>query len=307
MTVVIVGQIAIILLFGSSWFAVSSFAQACRRSAARLGPLRAAATRPRRSLTDFSRVYARAMTIFTAPADAPSFHDLKAFLRHGTVGQPALMRIYRVAGCKTEIEIPVGRPDYERIDAAEALALLRELPDPRLIRRLHLSDEPLFPRSLGAENPRPRLFPVLATRRTSRLVVSTSPIIGSAEICRPHSPSRMAASRCLRIAKGPSTLQKRECRRAASAAVVEPINFGVRENTSSMKLGASSAKGFSVTTMPLPARRLWPSPVHAMIVWRRVERYLAQSAGAVPQYALCRVGGPRGIHVLRSGAHGAKR
>jgi hypothetical protein len=37
------------------------------------------------------------------------------------------MRIYRVAGSKTEIEIPVEPPDYERIDAAEALALLREL------------------------------------------------------------------------------------------------------------------------------------------------------------------------------------
>ena len=68
----------------------------------------------------FSGVYARAMTIFAASSDATSFSSLKEFLRHGTVRQPALMRIYRVAGCKTEIEIPAGASDYERIDARHA-------------------------------------------------------------------------------------------------------------------------------------------------------------------------------------------
>jgi hypothetical protein len=84
------------------------------------------------------------MTMFAASSNAASFPNLKAFLRHGTVSQPTLMRIYRVDGCKTEIEIPADPPDYERIDAAEALALLRELPDLRLVRRLHLSDERSF-------------------------------------------------------------------------------------------------------------------------------------------------------------------
>ena len=91
-----------------------------------------------------SGVYARAMTIFTASSDAARFRDLKEFLRDGIARQPTLMRIYRVAGCKTEIEIPAGAPDYDRIDASEALALLRELPDLRLVRRLHLSDERSF-------------------------------------------------------------------------------------------------------------------------------------------------------------------
>ena len=35
-------------------------------------------------------------------------------------------------------------PHYQRIDVAEALALLRELPDRRLVDRLHLSDQPSF-------------------------------------------------------------------------------------------------------------------------------------------------------------------
>ena len=53
----------------------------------------------------FSRVYARAMTLFVA-SDAACFADLKVFLRDGKVQKPVVMRIYRVAGCKTEIEIP---------------------------------------------------------------------------------------------------------------------------------------------------------------------------------------------------------
>jgi hypothetical protein len=64
------------------------------------------------------------------------------------------MRIYRVAGCKTEIEIRAESPDYERIDAAEALALLRELPDPRFIRRRALS---LF-LALSLDHPTPSFY-----------------------------------------------------------------------------------------------------------------------------------------------------
>lgn len=92
----------------------------------------------------FSKVYARSMRLFVASADAATFPDRKSFLRRDTQGIPALMHVYRVARCKTGIEIPTGRPDYDRIDAGEALALLRELPDPRLVRRMHLSDELAF-------------------------------------------------------------------------------------------------------------------------------------------------------------------
>jgi hypothetical protein len=92
----------------------------------------------------FSRVYARSMRLSVASAEATGFSSQKAFLRQGTREIPALMRIYCVSGCKTEIEIPAESPDYERVDASEALALLRELPDLRLVRRLHLSDQPSY-------------------------------------------------------------------------------------------------------------------------------------------------------------------
>jgi len=55
-----------------------------------------------------------------------------------------LIYVYRVAAFRTDIEIPAATPHYDRIDASEALALLRELPDPRLVLRLQLSDTPSF-------------------------------------------------------------------------------------------------------------------------------------------------------------------
>jgi hypothetical protein len=81
---------------------------------------------------------------FGARSKDAHYPSLKAFLRHGTFERTELVRIYRVAACNTRIEIPATPPDYERIDATEALALLRELPDPRMVHRLHLSDEPSF-------------------------------------------------------------------------------------------------------------------------------------------------------------------
>ena len=65
---------------------------------------------------------------------------MKAFAREAVAHRPGLVHVYRVAACRTRIEIPADTPSYQRIDAAETLELLRELPDPRLIRRLHLSD-----------------------------------------------------------------------------------------------------------------------------------------------------------------------
>jgi hypothetical protein len=112
------------------------------RVGGKIGPIRPIDP-PQALPRGLSGIYGRAMTLFVA-SDAARFPTLKTFLRDGTVRQPIVMRIYRVAGCKTEIEIPEQTTNYERIDAAQALALLRELPDPRLVRRLHLSDEQSF-------------------------------------------------------------------------------------------------------------------------------------------------------------------
>lgn len=91
-----------------------------------------------------SGVYGRSMRVAVATTEAMAYSSKNDFLRDGTREIPTLMRVYGVAGSETEIEIPAEPPDYERIDAGEALALLRELPDLRLVRRLHLSDVPCY-------------------------------------------------------------------------------------------------------------------------------------------------------------------
>ncbi len=92
----------------------------------------------------FSRVDCREITTYSAPAEPERYTTLKSYLRDGTVRRQGLVHIYHVAGCNTRIEILAQPAGYPRIDAAETLALLRELPDPRLIQRLHLSDEQAF-------------------------------------------------------------------------------------------------------------------------------------------------------------------
>ena len=92
----------------------------------------------------FSRVECREIVNFAPPEDARGYRNLKSYVREAAVHQPGLIHIFHVAGCKTLIEIPVAMPDYDRIDVTEALALLRELPDPRLVLRLQLSDIPSF-------------------------------------------------------------------------------------------------------------------------------------------------------------------
>jgi hypothetical protein len=92
----------------------------------------------------FSRVECREIVNYGAPADGERYPNLKTYMRDAAVRRPGLIHIYHVAGSDTRIEIPAATPHYDRIDAAQALALLRELPDPRLVLRLHLSDAPSF-------------------------------------------------------------------------------------------------------------------------------------------------------------------
>ncbi|HEY1474418.1 MAG TPA: hypothetical protein VGF53_10075 [Pseudolabrys sp.] len=105
---------------------------------------RSAALPPAPPPEGFSGVECREITLYSPPADAARYESLKAYARDGAIRRAGLVHIYRVAGCKTRIEILAAPARYERIDAAEALALLRELPDPRFVHRLHLGDEPSY-------------------------------------------------------------------------------------------------------------------------------------------------------------------
>jgi hypothetical protein len=227
----------------------------------------------------FSRVYARDMTVFIASADAANFGSLKAFLRHGTVERPALMRIFCVAGCNTEIEISIESPDYERIEAAEALALLRELPDLRLIHRLHLSDEssfldPWVRRVAGQQ------FVMLGNATNFKLVV----------LYRPDRRLRQIVGLTLlhewlhMVAFGSA----RDVWRFERANAIEPlapcetplVSFGVRKAPiyeSWCDLG-EKIFGYDET---IAREAALAYPIHAMILWKRVEKILRKGPEAV--------------------------
>src|ERR1700721_695663 len=83
----------------------------------------------------------------------------------------------------------------------------------------------------------------------------------------------MAAYLWLRIPKGPSALSRAHAAESLPAAAIEPINFGVRKTPLHEAWGELGEKlfGYDDTLARQAALAL---PVHAMIVWRRVERYL---------------------------------
>jgi hypothetical protein len=220
----------------------------------------------------FSGVYARAMTIFAASSDATSFSSLKEFLRHGTVRQPALMRIYRVAGCKTEIEIPAGAPDYERIDATQALALLRELPDLRLIRRLHLSDERSFldpwVRKLAGQE-----FFLLGNATNFSLVVLYKPDRRLGELV-----GLTLLHEWLHLVAFKSVRDVRRFKRANAVEplvppAVEPISFGDRK-TPVYEAWCDLGERLFGYDETIARDAALTYPVHAMILWRCVEKIL---------------------------------
>ncbi len=132
------------------------------------------------------------------------------------------MRVYRVAGCATEIEVPLAPADYKRIDAAEALALLRELPDPRLVRRLHLSDEPCFLDPWVRQVTRQDFF-LLGNATSSGLIVLYRP-----DRYRPHSTGLTLLHEWLHLLAFKSRSAVRRFQRAnevepLAPPVVEPV------------------------------------------------------------------------------------
>jgi hypothetical protein len=222
-----------------------------------------------------SRAFAREVTIFTASSDAAGFSTLKAFLRHGTTGRPILMRIFRVARCKTEIEIPAAPPDYERIDAADALALLRELPDLRLIRRLHLSDErsfldPWVRKQAGQD------FFVLGNATNFKLVVLFKP-----DRRQLRTVGLTLLHEWLHIVAFASTIAFWRFRRADAAEPppalgVEPVAFRVR-NAAVYEAWSELGEKLFGYDETIARDAALAAPVHAMILWRRVEKILRRT------------------------------
>lgn len=226
----------------------------------------------------FSRVECRAIINYGAPADADNFTDLKTYLRDAAVRQPGLVYVYHVAGFGTQIEIPATAPHYDRIDATEALALLRELPDPRFILRLHLSDIPSFldPWSRKATG-RDDVFH-LGVSTTLRLVVlylpdrGLGPLLGTVllhewvhllgfksewAVWRFKRADRIEPLPPLQIDPPASTHRR--------AATHEPwADFGEK------------LLGYDET---LARETALAAPLHAMILWRRVEKFM----GKVPK------------------------
>jgi hypothetical protein len=224
----------------------------------------------------FSKVYARSMRLFVASGDAAKFPDRKSFLRQSTQAIPALMHVYRVAGCKTEIEIPAGRPDYDRIDAGEALALLRELPDPRLVRRLHLSDQPAF------------LDPWVrkVTGRDVRLLGHATDF-GLIALYRPdrNFPRENGLTllhEWLHIVAFKHEIDLWRFRRAGKIEPLAPIPYDGINTGRAARLPHEAWADLGEKLLGYDEegarREALASPIHATILWRRIEKILRKTA-----------------------------
>lgn len=243
------------------------------RVGGKIGPIRTIDP-PSALPSGFSRVYARAMTVFVA-SDAARFPTLKAFLRNGPVQKRIVMRIYRVAGCRTQIEIPDQTANYERIDAAQALALLLELPDPRLVRRLHLSDEPSFfdpwVRKVKGEQ-----FFYLGNATNFRLIVLYKPDrrLGQAL-------GLTFLHEWLHLVAFASTIQIWRFKRANAiealpSVAFEPLNFGNRK-TAIYEAWCDLGEKLLGYDESAAREAALASPIHAIILWRCVEHMLRRT------------------------------
>jgi hypothetical protein len=268
----IVFQLIIVILF-FALLVLGFFRRNMPRVGGKLGSI-LTVDPPQALPSGFSRIYTRAVTLFVS-SDASRFPTLKAFLRDGTVQQPVAMRIYRVAGCKTEIEIPDQIADYERIDAAQALALLRELPDPSRVRRLHLSDEGSFLDPWVRKIRGDEFFHLGHATNFSLIVLykpdrSLGPILGTTLL-----------HEWLHLVAFASMIQLWRFKRANAIETLpplafEPLNFGDR-NTEVYEAWCDLGEkllGYDESTARQTALA---SPVHAIILWRCVERMLRKT------------------------------
>jgi hypothetical protein len=185
------------------------------------------------------------------------------------------MRVFCVAGCRTEIEIAASAADYERIDAAEALALLRQLPDLRLVRRLHLSDEPSF------------LDPWVRKRSGGNyLVLGNATNFRLIALYRPDRRQLAAVGltllhEWLHLVAFASGWAVRRFKRAGAierppSLALEPVSFGIRKTglyEAWCELG-EKLFGYDET---IARDAALASPVHATILWDCVEKILRKA------------------------------
>jgi hypothetical protein len=241
------------------------------RVGGKIGAIRSIGPPPALS-AGFSKIHTRVTTIYTAASDAARYRTLRAFLSRGTVARPILLQIYRVAGCATDVEIPVESPDYDRIDVTEALALLRELPDLRLISRLQLSDEPSF-YDPWVRKVRNREAFLLGHSTTSRLVVLYRPDRKLGQI-----NGQTLLHEWLHLVAFGSPRDVRRFKRANAVerlprAAIEPMSVNVRDAQTHEAWCDLGEKifGYDETIAREAALTL---PVHTTILWQRIETYL---------------------------------
>lgn len=223
----------------------------------------------------FSRIERRAVTHFTAATDAADYRNLRAFLLKGIQRRQARLRIYRVAGCETRIEIPDEIPGYERIDADEALALLRELPDLRLVHRLHLRDDPAYLDPWIRKMTRPSVF-LLGNATSSGLVVLYLP-----DRRQIQQLGLTLLHEWLHLLGFASTKDIGRFKRANKIEplpppAIEPVAFGNRR-TAIHEAWSDLGEVLLGYDDALAREAALAAPVHAMILWRRVERVLRKT------------------------------
>jgi|SRR5665213_494203 len=223
----------------------------------------------------FSSVTTREITVFTARPDGARYPDLDIFLRKGTFKREARVNVYRVAACDTRIEIPQADPNYARIDAAQALALLRELPDPRLVYRLHLSDVPSF------------LDPwvqKLAGREVAHVGNATS--TGVVVLYRPdrghgNEIGVTLLHEWLHLLAFKSQWAVHRFQRANAIEPVAPLDFapvsyGNPKKTRNYEIWSDLGERLLGYDEAIARQTALAAPIHSMILWRRVEKILRE-------------------------------
>jgi len=170
------------------------------------------------------------------------------------------------------IEIPDRVADYQRIDAAQALALLRELPDPRLVRRLHVSDERSFldpwARKVSGEE-----FFYLGHATNFSLIVLYRPDRRLGQLL-----GTTLLHEWLHLVAFASTIQLWRFKRANAIEPLpplafEPLNLGDR-NTGIYEAWCDLGEKLLGYDESVARQTAFASPVHAIILWRCIERML---------------------------------